>query len=102
MPAAGARAPTTLVVFDLDGTLVDSSRDLAESANQLVVERGGQPLSQEAVVGMVGEGAALLVQRALTAAHLPPAVEALARFLGTRTRSSNWRDLQQELAGATA
>jgi len=75
------RTPSTLVVFDLDGTLVDSSRDLAESANQLVVERGGQPLSQEAVVGMVGEGAALLVQRALNAARLPPAVEALARFL---------------------
>ncbi len=81
MPTSGSRLATTLVAFDLDGTLVDSRRDLAESASQLVVERGGRPLSQEAVVGMVGEGAALLVQRALSAAHLPPAPEALARFL---------------------
>ena len=46
-----------LIAFDLDGTLVDSRRDLADSANQLVVELGGQPLSEDAVVGMVGEGA---------------------------------------------
>jgi len=78
---AAPRTSRTLVAFDLDGTLVDSRRDLAESASQLVVERGGQPLSQEAVVGMVGEGAAVLVQRALSAAYLPPSPEALARFL---------------------
>ncbi|HEY6509972.1 MAG TPA: HAD-IA family hydrolase [Vicinamibacterales bacterium] len=81
MTGSTPRASRTLVAFDLDGTLVDSRRDLAESASQLVVERGGRPLSQEAVVGMVGEGAALLVQRALLAAHLPPATEALDRFL---------------------
>ena len=33
-----------LVVFDLDGTLIDSRRDLTDSANLLVVERGGRPL----------------------------------------------------------
>lgn len=71
----------TLIAFDLDGTLVDSRRDLAESANQLVAELGGQPLAQEAVVEMVGEGAAVLVQRALSAAYLPPSPEAVARFL---------------------
>jgi phosphoglycolate phosphatase len=71
----------TLVAFDLDGTLVDSRRDLADAANQLVVERGGAPQSEEAVGRMVGEGAALLVRRALEAAGLPNAPEALARFL---------------------
>lgn len=81
MTGPGPRTFRRLVAFDLDGTLVDSRRDLAESASQLVVERGGQPLSQDAVVAMVGEGAARLVQRALSAAHLPPAPEALARFL---------------------
>jgi phosphoglycolate phosphatase len=71
-----------LVVFDLDGTLVDSREDLASSANQLVAERGGAPVSLEAVTAMVGEGAALLVRRALTAAGLPPDDPgALARFL---------------------
>lgn len=70
-----------LIAFDLDGTLVDSRRDLADSANQLVQELGGQPLEQDAVVGMVGEGAALLVRRALAAAGLPDDPAALPRFL---------------------
>jgi phosphoglycolate phosphatase len=71
-----------LVVFDLDGTLVDSRQDLATSANQLVAERGGTPLSLDAVTAMVGDGAAQLVRRALTATGLSaedPA--ALPRFL---------------------
>jgi phosphoglycolate phosphatase len=76
-----ARVPR-LVVFDLDGTLVDSRQDLANSANQLVAERGGTPLPLDAVTEMVGEGAAMLVRRALAAAGLPPDDPgALARFL---------------------
>jgi len=71
-----------LVVFDLDGTLVDSRQDLANSANQLVAERGGAPLSLDAVTEMVGEGAAMLVRRALAAAGLQPDDPgALLRFL---------------------
>ena len=59
-----------LVVFDLDGTLIDSRRDLADAANALIVEHGGQPLPVERISRMVGEGAALLVRRALAAAGL--------------------------------
>jgi phosphoglycolate phosphatase len=72
-----------LVVFDLDGTLVDSRRDLADAANALIVEHGGAPLPVEDVAGMVGEGAALLVRRALTAAGIvaPDLDSALSRFL---------------------
>lgn len=71
-----------LIVFDLDGTLIDSRLDLAESANRLIVERGGAPLPVARITAMVGEGAKLLVQRALTAAGLEPDVEtALPRFL---------------------
>ena len=71
-----------LMVFDLDGTLIDSRQDLADSANALIVERGGSPLPVEAVTRMVGEGAALLVRRALTAADLPVDLDtALPRFL---------------------
>jgi phosphoglycolate phosphatase len=71
-----------LIVFDLDGTLVDSQRDLANSANALVLELGGRPLPDPDVVAMVGEGAAVLVRRVLTAAGLDPETkDALPRFL---------------------
>jgi phosphoglycolate phosphatase len=72
----------SLLVFDLDGTLIDSRRDLADAANALIVEHGGEPLPVEAIANMVGEGAPLLVRRALTAAGLRRDVHgALRRFL---------------------
>jgi phosphoglycolate phosphatase len=70
-----------LIAFDLDGTLVDSRRDLADSANELIVELGGSPLPEDAIGRMVGEGAAVLVRRALTAARVTDAGAALRRFL---------------------
>ena len=71
-----------LVVFDLDGTLVNSSRDLARATNALLRELGGSALPEEAVTAMVGEGAAVLVRRALSAAGLDPHTPgALERFL---------------------
>ena len=57
-----------LLVFDLDGTLVDSSEDLADSVNAMLGELGAPPLSEEDVTRMVGEGAAVLVGRALVRA----------------------------------
>ena len=70
-----------LIAFDLDGTLIESRRDLADSANELIAELGGSPLSVEAVASMVGEGARVLVGRALVAAGLPDPPGALPRFL---------------------
>lgn len=72
-----------LVVFDLDGTLIDSRRDLADAANELIAEHGGAPLPVDAIAGMVGEGAALLVRRALAASRIDDIDEraALDRFL---------------------
>jgi len=70
-----------LVVFDLDGTLVDSQRDLAESTNEMLATYGAPALPIERVAAMVGEGARVLVERALAASSLSPAVpEALDRF----------------------
>lgn len=54
-------------MFDLDGTLVDSRRDIAESANELLASLGSPPLEHDEVVRMVGEGARLLVSRVLAA-----------------------------------
>ena len=70
-----------LIAFDLDGTIIDSRRDLAESANQLIEEYGGQPLTEEQIGEMVGEGAGLLVRRAMRAAGRPDLAHALERFL---------------------
>ena len=70
-----------LIAFDLDGTLIDSRRDLADSANDLIVELGGAALPEDAIAAMVGEGAGLLVRRALTTAGLAEPADALARFL---------------------
>jgi phosphoglycolate phosphatase len=68
-------------VFDLDGTLVDSRRDLADSANALVEECGGEPLPEDRIGRMVGEGAAVLVSRVFAAAEVPLPPDALPRFL---------------------
>ena len=71
-----------LIVFDLDGTLVDSARDLSESASELVQSYGAAPLYVSQVVTMVGEGASMLVRRALERSSLDPETPgALARFL---------------------
>ena len=42
-----------LIVFDLDGTLVDSRRDLAQSANALLAECGCRQLSEDAIGRMI-------------------------------------------------
>jgi phosphoglycolate phosphatase len=71
-----------LIVFDLDGTLVDSRRDLADSVNALLADLGRAPLDAQLIGTMVGDGAVQLVDRALAAAGVaaPPA-DALDRFL---------------------
>lgn len=75
-------APFPLVVFDLDGTLIDSIGDLCVAVNRTVAAWGGRRLSQDEVARMVGEGARLLVGRALAASGAAVAEdEALARFL---------------------
>jgi len=69
-----------LFVFDLDGTLVDSLRDLADSANELLASYGAAPLDMAVIGGMVGDGAAKLVARACAAVGVGPR-DALPRFL---------------------
>ncbi|PCI55843.1 MAG: phosphoglycolate phosphatase [Gammaproteobacteria bacterium] len=54
------------LLFDLDGTLVDSAPDLAFAVNQTLVELGMVTFSQDVIRGWVGNGASILVQRALS------------------------------------
>jgi phosphoglycolate phosphatase len=57
-----------LLVFDLDGTLADTRRDLARSVNHALGSLGKSPLPLETVVGFVGDGARNLLLRSLAAA----------------------------------
>src|SRR5216684_7341264 len=72
-----------LLVFDLDGTLVDSLPDLRAELNEMLRERGPPPLSPTEVKRMVGDGAPAMVARTLAASGGDPAggAGALARFL---------------------
>lgn len=50
-----------LIIFDLDGTLIDSAPDIVVTTNQLMQRRGRQPLETSAVVSAIGEGLMQLV-----------------------------------------
>ena len=54
-----------LLVFDLDGTLIDSGRDICNSVNAALVHCGLQELPDEVIAGHIGDGAAMLIRRAL-------------------------------------
>ena len=54
-----------LLIFDLDGTLIDSKLDLVHSVNATRAHVGMPPLSDETVASYVGNGAPVLIRRAL-------------------------------------
>jgi phosphoglycolate phosphatase len=73
-----------ILIFDPDGTLIDSAPDLHRALLRLLAHENLPPLTLAQVTGMVGDGAAMLVTRAFERAgrpageHLP---RLLARFL---------------------
>src|ERR1700739_4429144 len=54
-----------LIVFDLDGTLIDSARDLCNSVNAALEHMGRPPLEDAIIASFVGNGAPMLVRRSL-------------------------------------
>jgi len=88
--------PFDLVIFDLDGTLVDSLPDIAWALNATLASVGLPRFSRDAVARFVGDGAAKLIERALSDAAAsksldassavtppPDAPSLLARFMET-------------------
>jgi phosphoglycolate phosphatase len=71
-----------LLIFDLDGTLIDSKLDLAQAVNATRTHMGMSPLDHERVYSYVGNGAPVLIRRAMGAAASEAQVqEALEFFL---------------------
>ena len=66
MPTDSSRfAGVRVLVFDLDGTLIDSGVDLALSVNATLEQMSRAPLPHEQIFGYVGQGAGRLIERAL-------------------------------------
>ena len=91
--ATGKAGRFAAVVYDLDGTLVDSRGDLADSVNAMLARMGLPRREDGAIHGFIGEGAELLIRRSLGPEHearYPEAAplwrEEYARRLLSRTR----------------
>ncbi|BBK31104.1 phosphoglycolate phosphatase [Stella humosa] len=67
------------IIFDFDGTLVDSAADLRTALNRLLAEQGLEPRPLDAVRRMIGDGALKLVERGFAAAGRPVEGDTLAR-----------------------
>jgi len=64
--------PPRTLVFDLDGTLIDSAPDLAAALNAVLQEAGREQVSLEQVKRMIGDGVRVLVERGFAATGGPP------------------------------
>lgn len=58
------------VLFDLDGTLLDTVADIALALNRTMVEHGCRPLAESEVRHMIGRGAPILIERAAASQSL--------------------------------
>ena len=72
---------TRTLVLDLDGTLVDSVPDLTAALDRLMAARGLAGFAEAEVMGMVGDGVRVLVERGLAARGQVPDDTAVADFL---------------------
>ena len=59
------------IVFDLDGTLIDSAPDIHAIANAVLAAQGAAPITPEQTRGFIGEGAAVFVARMREARGIP-------------------------------
>lgn len=69
-----------LLIFDLDGTLVDSQKDLAKSVNALRADRGLGSLDDHTIASYVGHGVTALVTRALGGSMSPEETDGAVRW----------------------
>ena len=74
------RFQVKLVMFDLDGTLLDTAPQIAEAANRMLVALGKPMLPQAQIATYIGEGVQNLIKRCLTGSvHTEPPAEEFAK-----------------------
>lgn len=73
--------PIDLIIFDLDGTLIDSLPDLADATNHMLATFDRPRIDQDSVRSLVGQGARRLVERALAGVSEEEVEQGLALFL---------------------
>jgi len=83
------------IVFDLDGTLIDSAGDIAAAVNHALVENGRKPLPMATIRRFVGDGARMLCARAVGLPEKHPDVDKvlesyLAFYLAHPTDHTRW------------
>src|SRR5205085_2738660 len=72
-PMTDTPHPFTCALFDLDGTLLDTLEDIADSTNRVLVAHGFPPHPLEAFKYLVGDGLTMLITRALPRDRHDPA-----------------------------
>ncbi|HEY2461330.1 MAG TPA: HAD-IA family hydrolase [Candidatus Acidoferrum sp.] len=72
--------PIRGVIFDLDGTLIDSKRDLIHSVNAMLQEMRRAQLHEDTISGYIGHGAPMLVARAMGAAATEAELQRALQF----------------------
>ena len=78
---AGLTRPLPALIFDLDGTLIDSARDIHAAANTVLAAERRDPIGFETAKGFVGHGAGVFVSRLMQAAGIAETPENHARLL---------------------
>jgi len=72
------------VTFDLDGTLLDTLADLTEACQAMLTELGRPLRQREEIIGYVGNGMAVLVERCLMREQAPAEIELVAAMASFR------------------
>src|SRR2546423_10256213 len=75
-------SPPRIVVFDLDGTLVDTAPDLIAALNFVLDREGVPPVAMHAARNMIGAGARNLIERGLEVDGRAVTQDGLARMMG--------------------
>jgi len=70
-----------IVVFDLDGTLVDSAPDLLDSLNYCLGTGGLKPVSRADLRQLIGQGGRVMIERALTSQNIFPEPQHVDRLI---------------------